>query len=102
MCMHNKLSQKRTMVNTRKQRRGVWEYFDEPIDCEEGDSNKRASKKKIPCKLCDIQLSDGGGMSNLKSHLQAKHPLEYQRLVNSEADKKKQQPKQSVLDHGTL
>jgi len=56
----------------------VWEYFDEPMDCEEGNSDERTSKRKILCKLCNVKLADGGGTSNLKSHLEAKHPQEYQ------------------------
>ena len=96
------MSQKCKMANTRKRKSAVWEYFDEPRDCEEGNSDETTSRRKIPCKLCDIKLADGGGTSNLKSHLEAKHPQEYRRLVNSEADKKKQKPQQSVLSHGTL
>ena len=90
------------MASTRKRKSGVWEYFDEPKENEEAGGDDRNLKRKIPCKLCDLKLSDGGGTSNLKSHLQAKHPQEYQRLMNSEADKKKQQPKQSVLNHSSL
>ena len=32
--------------------------FDESIDCEERDNDKKALKKKIPCKLYNIKLSD--------------------------------------------
>ena len=89
------------MTNIRKRKSAVWEYFDEPRDFEE-NSDDTTSRRKIPCKLCNIKLADGEGTSNLKSHLEAKHPQEHQRLVNSEADKKKQKPQQSVLSHGTL
>ena len=76
------------MANPRKRKSAVWEYFDEPRDCEEENSDETTSRRKIPCKLCNIKLADGGGTSNLKSHLEAKHPQEYQQLVDSEADKK--------------
>ena len=42
-----------------KRKSGVWEFFDEPIE-EEGNENHR----KIPCKLCNFKLADGGGTSN--------------------------------------
>ena len=38
--------------------------------------------KRVPCKLCDQQLADGGGTKNLLSHLQAKHPEEYKRCTD--------------------
>ena len=41
------------------------------------------SCKKIPCKLCDQLLADGGGTSNLLNHLQAKHPEEFKRCTDS-------------------
>ena len=50
------------------------------------------------CKLCDLQLGDGGGTSNLMNHLQAKHPQEYQK--NSESARTKE--KQVVLNHNIL
>jgi len=75
------------MATTHRQKSGVWEYFNEPIDCEEGKGKEKALKKGVPCKLCDIKLSDRGGTSNLRSHLQAKHPLECQQLMNSRAER---------------
>ena len=55
----------------------------------------------IPCKLCDLQLADGGGTSNLMNHLQAKHPQEYKRLVKT-TESAKNKEKQTVLNHGIL
>ena len=87
------------MAKSRKRKSAVWEFFDEPI--EEEDNEKTSKNKKIPCKMCDVQLADGGGTSNLMNHLQAKHPQEYKRLVkNSESAKNKE--KQIVLNHGML
>ena len=54
-------------MNTRKQKSNVWEYFDEPIECEEGDSNEKALKKRILCRLCYMKLSDGEGTNTGKA-----------------------------------
>jgi len=54
------------MANTRKRKSAVWEYFDEPRDCEEENSDETTSRRKIQCKLCNIKLADGGGTNNLK------------------------------------
>ena len=51
----------------------------EPIICVANGK----SVKKIPCKLCDQLLSDGGGTTNLMNHLQAKHPEEHKRIKSS-------------------
>lgn len=83
------------MATTHKRKSGVWEYFDEPV---EDKSNEKSSRnRRIPCKLCEFKLADGGGTSNLMNHLQARHPQEYKRLVNnSELPKSKE--KQTVLN----
>ena len=87
------------MAKSRKRKSAVCEFFDEPI--EEEVNEKTPKNKKIPCKMCDAQLADGGGTSNLMNHLQAKHLQEYKRLVkNSESAKNKE--KQLVLNHGML
>ena len=66
----------------RKRTSAVWEYFEEPmIIAERGKDGKPV--KKVPCKLCDQLLADGGGTTNLTSHLQAKHPEQYKRLTDS-------------------
>ena len=39
--------------------------------------------KKVECKLCDQQLTDGRGMTNLMSHLKAKHSKEYEQITDS-------------------
>ena len=44
----------------------VWKYF-----------NKSADKKKAVCSICDKALSYSLGPTNLRDHLQAKHPLQY-------------------------
>ena len=38
--------------------------------------------KRVQCLLCTEQIADGGGTSNLTSHLQAKHLEEYKRCTN--------------------
>ena len=53
------------MATNHKQKSGVWEYFDEPKDGD-GNSDERTPRRKIPCKLCNIKLADGGVTSNLK------------------------------------
>ena len=54
------------------------------MDSEE-DNDDKTTKRKVPFKL-----SDGGGMGNLKSHLQAKHSKGYRQLLTSKSNKKKQ------------
>ena len=44
----------------------------------------------MPCKLCDQQLADGGGTTNLLSHLQSKHPEEYKHCTNHDPSTCKQ------------
>ena len=51
---------------TRRKISEVWKYF-----------NKSADKKKAVCSICDKALSYLGGTTNLRDHLQAKHPLQY-------------------------
>ena len=46
--------------------------------------------KKVSCKLCDQQLADGGGTTNLQSHLPVKHPEEYKRCANHDDFNSKQ------------
>ena len=41
--------------------------------------SKGKAIKKVPCKLCEQVLADGGGTTNLLNHLQAKHPEEFKR-----------------------
>ena len=62
-----------------QQKKAVWEFFDEALSC---DINGKICKK-IPCKLYDQLLADGGGTSNLLNHLQAKHPEEFKRCTDS-------------------
>ena len=60
----------------------MWEYFEEPaIVSEVGSDGEQV--KKIACKLCDQQLADGGGTTNLMNHLKAKHPEQYKRIADS-------------------
>ena len=57
--------------------------------------------RKTPCKLCNLQHTDGGGTSKLINYLQVKHPQEYRRLVkNSESARTKK--KQIALNHSIL
>ena len=55
----------------------MWEFFEEPVTVTDGEKDA----KRVPCKLCHQQLADGGGTTNLLSHLQAKHPEEYKRCT---------------------
>lgn len=87
------------MATQRKRKSGVWEFFDEPTECRAEEKSSR--NRKIPCKLCDIELSDGGGTSNLMNHLQAKHPQEYKRLVNN-SEWIKSKAKQTTLSDGAM
>ena len=54
----------------------MWEFFEDPIIVEEGGKKV----KKVPCKVCDFLLADGGGTTNLWSHLEALHPEQYQQI----------------------
>ena len=70
------------MASCKKRTSPVWEFFKEPIVRVENGK----SVKKIPCKLCDQLLSDGGGTTNLMNHLQAKHPEEHKRIKPSTSE----------------
>ena len=61
----------------KKRTSAVWQFFNEPVMVVE----KGKEVKKIPCKLCDKRLADGGGTSNLMNHLEAKHPVEHEQLT---------------------
>jgi hypothetical protein len=93
------------MVTPRKRVSAVWEFFDEPIVVEVKDGKP---VKKIPCKLCDQQLADGGGTTNLSNHLQSKHPEEHKRIATSNTTTTKQDtltrmfPKCSVQRASTI
>ena len=65
---------------TKRRTSRVWEFFDEPVTVSDGERDV----KKLPCKLCHQQLADGGGTTNLLSHLQAKHSEEYKRCAPSQ------------------
>ena len=70
------------MATSQKRTSAVWEYFEEPVVVVEGDQRGK-QVKKISCKLCNQQLADGGGTTNLMSHLRTKHPEQYKRLTDS-------------------
>ena len=72
-------SQKRAMVY-RKCTSPIWEFFKPPTVTKV--NGKDVHVKRVQCLLCTQQLADGGGMSNLMSHLQAKHLEEYKRCTN--------------------
>ena len=67
------------MAPAKKRTSVVWEFLEEPDVYEESCTAGKVVKK-IRCKLCDLKLSDGGGMSNLMSHLKLKHPEEHERI----------------------
>ncbi len=51
-----------------KRSSALWEFFEDPEETHE--VRKDGSKiKKIKCQVCDFQLVDGRGTSNLSSHL---------------------------------
>ena len=76
----------------------VWEYFEEPIVVpESGRDGKQV--KKVACKLCDQQLTDGGGTTNLMSHLRAKHPEQYKRITDSATSSSSKQTTLSTAFH---
>ena len=76
----------------------VWEYFEEPIVVPEtGKDGKQV--KKVACKLCDQQLTDGGGTTNLMSHLRAKHPEQYKRITDSATSSSSKQTTLSTAFH---
>ena len=54
------------MAITCKCKSGIWEFFDEAVE-EEGNE-KTSRNRRIPCKLCNLQLADGGDISNLMNH----------------------------------
>ena len=53
----------------------VWKHF----GLKKGPTG-RLDKTKAVCKLCNQPLSTGGGTTNLKNHLKAKHAPEYEAL----------------------
>jgi len=62
----------------RKRTSPVWEFFELPTVMKVNGKDI----KRVQCLLCTQQLADGGGTSNLMSHLQAKHLEEYKRCTN--------------------
>ena len=62
----------------RKRTSPIWEFFEPPTVTEVNGKDV----KRVQCLLCTQQLADGGGMSNLMSHLQAKNLKEYKRCTN--------------------
>ena len=65
--LKNYMSQKCKMVNTRKRKSAVWEYFDEPRDCEEGNSDETTSRKKILCNYAILNLLMEGALVILRA-----------------------------------
>jgi len=78
---------------SRKRTSRVWEFFEEPVVVSDGGKNA----KRVPCKLCDQQLADGGGTTNLLSHLQSKHPEECKRCTDHDRSTCKQTTLMTVL-----
>ena len=74
---------------TRKRSSAVWEFFDESVVATELRKDGKEIKK-IRCRLCDLKLLDGGGTSNLSSHLQAKHPEQYRRISGGSTSSQRQ------------
>ena len=70
-------SQKRAMAY-RKRTSPVWEFFEPPTVMEVNGKDI----KRVQYLLCTQQLADGGGTSNVMSHLQVKHLEEYKRCMN--------------------
>lgn len=68
------------MATPQKRMSPVWEFCNEPIVIEVKHGKP---VKKIPCKLCDQQLADSSGTTNLSNHLQSKHPEEHKRITDS-------------------
>ena len=57
---------------SRKRTSKVWEFFELKEVVEKGKKIKKAI-----CKLCDdVSLAYAGGTTNLRNHLEAKHPSE--------------------------
>lgn len=68
----------------RKRTSVVWEFF-ELMD-------ERKKVKKAVCKLCDgLRLVYAGGTTNLLSHLETQHSVDYKKTVPSETSTKKKQ-----------
>ena len=67
------------MTCSKKRSSPVWEFFEEPMVVEEREDG--VVVKKISCKLCDMNLADGGGTSNLHS----KHPSEYKCITEDDS-----------------
>jgi len=61
----------------RKRTSPVWEFFEPTVTKVNGKD-----VKQVQCLLCTQQLADGGGTSNLMSHLHAKHLEEYKNCTN--------------------
>ena len=55
------------------------EFFTEPVVV----SDRGKDVKRVPCKLCDQQLIDGGGTMNLLNHLWVKHPEQYKCCIDN-------------------
>ena len=70
-------NQKRAMAY-RKRTSSVWEFFEAPTVTKVNGKDV----KRVQYLLCTQQLADGGGTSNLMSHLQAIHLEESKRCMN--------------------
>ena len=77
--------QSRVQAVLLKARREPWRiesvqvpFFEPPTVTKVNDKDL----KRVQCLLCTEQIADGGGTSNLMSHLQAKHLEEYKRYTN--------------------
>ena len=71
----------------RKRTSPVWEFFEPPTVTKVNGKDV----KRVQCILCTQQLADGGGTSNLMSHLQAKQLEEYKRCTNDSSKSAKTQ-----------
>ena len=57
----------------------VWKHFGFPVD----DKGKIVKDSKVVCKLCNQKIAHGGGTTNLRTHLKAKHRSMFDQLFPS-------------------
>ena len=69
------LMRSKHLLKKKKSKSDVWKFFGFKTDPE--DETKVLDHSKVVCALCEILLPFSGNTTNLRCHLQARHPSDY-------------------------
>jgi len=75
-----------SVVSPSSRTSAVWKYFGFMKD----DHGKLVKDSRAICKLCGQKVAHGGGTTNLKNHLRAKHRAIYNEVVASNSSEREQ------------